>query len=89
MFRSFRLLKNIPVPEFTKGRFMRRENMQDADRARFFYWNLVSIAVTAIPVAYLCTAKTQVSRETDEILAHLSSPEKRPTHFDPSLFLNK
>ncbi len=36
-----------------------QENMLiDQDRARFFYWNLFSIALTALPLIYLSRVRT-------------------------------
>ena len=36
--------------------------MASEDRARFFYWNLISIGLTALPIAYLCTVSESVSQ---------------------------
>lgn len=36
-------------------------NMMEMDRARFYYWNLFSIAVTALPLAYMATVSAALA----------------------------
>ncbi|CEL95987.1 unnamed protein product [Vitrella brassicaformis CCMP3155] len=79
MFLSRRLLKVIPVPEFTTGRSAQRVNMANEDRARFFYWNLISIGITALPIVYLCSGRHHFSKEDDETLRR----------YDPTGYIGK
>ncbi|PHJ17344.1 transmembrane protein [Cystoisospora suis] len=58
------LRMQVPLPQFDKSRFFRRFNMMEMDRARFYYWNLFSIAVTALPLAYMATANYRFCEES-------------------------
>jgi len=61
----------VRVPEFTTDRLHRRVNLMDADRARFYYWNLASVFLTCLPIMYLLTAKYEVCSETAVIAKKL------------------
>ncbi|UVC54542.1 hypothetical protein MACJ_004093 [Theileria orientalis] len=70
------LSKTIPIPNFTKSRLVRRNNMAEQDRAIFYYSNLFCIVVTALPVAYLFKANYWNSKDQmhmDHVLGHLST----------------
>ncbi|PFH35124.1 hypothetical protein BESB_060110 [Besnoitia besnoiti] len=85
MFLSRLLRMEVPVPHFNKDRFFRRFNMMEMDRARFYYWNLFSIAVTALPIAYMFTANYRFCEES-VMLSERSQGGQLPAQVDKGLF---
>ena len=65
--RSARRLVSVVCPEFTISRNIRRFNMAEEDRAKFFNWNLASIVLTSIPFAYMILVNYDTSEDTEKI----------------------
>eukprot|EP00919_Chromeraceae_sp_WS-2016_P011635 GHVR01027181.1.p1 GENE.GHVR01027181.1~~GHVR01027181.1.p1 ORF type:complete len:105 (+),score=7.60 GHVR01027181.1:36-317(+) len=87
-FLTRRLLAQVPLPRFTVDRNIRRLNLQDADRFRLFYWNLISAVATTVPFTYLLMSKQRVCPESEDIIRALSSDEKPLPRYDLALFGN-
>lgn len=84
-FLSRILRMEVPLPSFSKNRLLRGFNMMEMDRARFYYLNLFSIAVTALPVAYMASANYRFCEES-LILSELSRNSQLPSEIDRGLF---
>ncbi|EPT27145.1 hypothetical protein TGME49_226500 [Toxoplasma gondii ME49] len=85
MFLSRLLRMEVPLPRFTKDRFYRRFNMMEVDRASFYYWNLFSIAVTTLPLAYMATVNYRFCEES-VMISERSRGGQLPSDVDRGLF---
>ncbi|CDI84232.1 hypothetical protein, conserved [Eimeria acervulina] len=84
LFLSRAARLQLPLPQFTRDRFFRRPNMLEADKARVYYWNLFSIAVTALPIWYMMTVNYRFCEESVMLSEALGSAG--PTKTDLGLF---
>eukprot|EP00920_Eleutheroschizon_duboscqi_P027876 GHVT01068185.1.p2 GENE.GHVT01068185.1~~GHVT01068185.1.p2 ORF type:complete len:113 (+),score=21.40 GHVT01068185.1:19-357(+) len=62
---------SIPIPKFNLTRHDRRLSSLEMDRGRFFYWNLLSVALTTLPLVYIWKINYKVCPESEEILKRL------------------
>ncbi|CDJ49304.1 hypothetical protein, conserved [Eimeria brunetti] len=69
----------VPLPQFTRDRFFRRPNMLESDKARFYYWNLFSIAVTGLPIWYMMTVNYRFCEESVMLSEALGSVPLKQT----------
>ncbi|CDJ38337.1 hypothetical protein, conserved [Eimeria tenella] len=79
MLLSRALRGRVPVPQFSRDRFFRRPNMLEADRARLYYFNLFSIAATAVPIWYMMTVNYRFCEESVMLSDSLGSSGVSPT----------
>lgn len=64
---------NAALPQFTKNRYVRRPNMMDEDRIKWYNMNLICIAITFVPIMYLKTVNFHTSPDTEVILKTLDA----------------
>jgi hypothetical protein len=72
--------------EFTKNRYSRRFNMQDEDRIKFFNWNVATLLVTILPLAYIQTVSYHSSDDTDQIMRALDPTREAKITNSPDLW---
>ncbi|CDJ57258.1 hypothetical protein, conserved [Eimeria maxima] len=70
---------NLPLPQFTRDRFLRRPNMLEADRARLYYWNLFSIFATGLPIWYMMTVNYRFCEESMMLSESMGSTNPKTT----------
>mmetsp|Transcript_5385 Transcript_5385/g.14560 ORF Transcript_5385/g.14560 Transcript_5385/m.14560 type:complete len:95 (+) Transcript_5385:220-504(+) len=80
------LRMRVEVPEFTQSRFAQRYNMMHEDRLKWYNWNLACIAITAIPVAYMCTVEYRTTIDTETIQRTLNPIGDLKIKYDLNLY---
>mmetsp|Transcript_86002 Transcript_86002/g.230035 ORF Transcript_86002/g.230035 Transcript_86002/m.230035 type:complete len:90 (-) Transcript_86002:73-342(-) len=88
MFRIARVARmRVPAVEFTKGRFARRFNLQDEDRAKMYNWNLACVVATALPLVYMYMVNYETCWETSKTMKTLDPMHKQSIRYDMRLFV--
>ena len=77
----------IPLPEFSKSRFDKRYNMNKEDMIKLANWNVMSIMLTFVPVAYMMNANYYTSPYTDRVIKALGADDPK-IWYDKRLFAN-
>merc|ERR1712098_323051 len=87
MFRISRIRRlKVPVVDFSKNRYERRFNMNDEDRVRLANWNLASIVLTFVPIAYMMQINYRTSANPQRILNSLDPMGAEICHHDTRIF---
>merc|ERR1711904_616275 len=85
--RKMRGMK-IPLPEFSKSRFEQRYNLNTEDKIKLANWNVMSILLTFVPVAYMMNANYYTSPYTDRVIKALDAGMEPKINYDKRLFAN-
>lgn len=71
----------IPLPEFSKSRFEPRKcpagsvNLNEIDKIKLANWNIVSILLTFVPIAYMMEANYYTSPYTEKVIKALGTDQ--------------
>ena len=75
----------IPLPEFSKSRYEQRYNLNREDMIKLANWNIMSILLTAVPVAYMWNANYSTSGYTEKVIKALGADDPK-IWYDKRLF---
>eukprot|EP00450_Noctiluca_scintillans_P010906 CAMPEP_0194491144 /NCGR_PEP_ID=MMETSP0253-20130528/10124_1 /TAXON_ID=2966 /ORGANISM="Noctiluca scintillans" /LENGTH=93 /DNA_ID=CAMNT_0039331843 /DNA_START=66 /DNA_END=347 /DNA_ORIENTATION=- len=83
---SRRLQFRIDPVEFTKSRAVRRYNMMEEDRVKWYNWNLACIVLTAVPLAWMYTVDYKTSAEVAVLKRTLNPTGAERIKYDLKLY---
>eukprot|EP01053_Blabericola_migrator_P000917 Blabericola_migrator_1__916@NODE_1226_length_5052_cov_80_009629_g831_i0_p4_GENE_NODE_1226_length_5052_cov_80_009629_g831_i0NODE_1226_length_5052_cov_80_009629_g831_i0_p4_ORF_typecomplete_len100_score22_91DUF3637/PF12337_8/0_18DUF3637/PF12337_8/1_9e03_NODE_1226_length_5052_cov_80_009629_g831_i014491748 len=86
---AFKPQRVVPLPNLSLSKTIRRLNLSEMDRAKFYYWNGICVLLTALPIAHLLKYNHYYSRESETLVKKMKAErlDKQPTKISlPCLF---